>query len=206
MLVRGVLVAAVLCALAGAATVFEAASTTANALNMIASARASQSPVVQRQILTRAETSLRDSWARPTLWHAGAAEALSGAYLLHAQINSDPRLYTQSALWAETSLRRAPVQPHAWTRLALLSDGGYPNQLCDVAECLTRSWQVAAITDPETDCARLQLAHRHHLLLAEDPRIAAFLRSNVSRPRAAQCLSFLEPGSLYDAMMDAAAH
>ncbi|MCC6789914.1 MAG: hypothetical protein IT547_18965 [Hyphomonadaceae bacterium] len=204
MLVRALLVMLVLCALISAALVFEAASKTASALDMIRSAKASQSPVVQSQILLRAETSLRESWARPTLWHAGAAEALSGAYMLDAEIRSDPQLYAESARWAEISLRRAPVQPHAWTRLALLSDAGYPNSLCDIAECLTKSWQAAAITDPETDCARLQLAHRHDLLLPQDPRISTYLRSGVSRRQAAQCLSFLEPDVLYDALMDTA--
>lgn len=205
MIVRVLLGIVALCAFAGAAAIFEAASKTANALDMINSARASQSAVVQSQILARAEASLIGSWARPTLWHAGAAEALSGAYLLDAEIKSDPALYAESARWAEASLRRAPVQPHAWTRLALLSDAGYPNPLCDVAECLAKSWQVAAITDPETDCVRLELAHRHHLLLPQDPRISAFLRSGVSRRQAAQCLSFLEPDALYQAMMEAAA-
>lgn len=193
-----------LCALVGAALVFEAASKTANALEMIASARASQSAVVQSQILLRAQTSLRQSWARPTLWHAGAAEALSGVYMLDAEIESDPQLYAESARWAEVSLRRAPVQPHAWTRLALLSEAGYPNALCDTAECLTKSWQVAAITDPETDCVRLQLAHRLHLLLPQDARLSTYLHSGVSRRQAAQCLSFLEPEALYEALMDGA--
>lgn len=204
MLIRALLSALILCAAAGAALVFEAASKTAGALTMIASARESQSSVVQGRILARAETSLRDSWARPTLWHAGAAEALSGVYLLDAQIKSDPRLYAQSAHWAQVAVQRAPVQPHAWTRLALLADAGYPNALCDPADCLTKSWQVAAISDPETDCVRLQLAHRHNLLLRRDPRIDAFLRSGVSRRQAAQCLSFLDPAELYALMMDAA--
>ena len=205
MLIRALLVALVLCAAAGAMLIFEAASKTAGALTMIASARASQSDVVQGQILARAQTSLRDSWARPTLWHAGAAEALSGVYLMDAEIKSDPRLDAESAHWAEVAVRRAPVQPHAWTRLALLADAGYPNEVCDLADCLTKSWQVAAITDPETDCARLQLAHRHNLLLPRDARIHAFLRSGVSRRQAAQCLSFLDPTELYALMMDAAA-
>ncbi|MEZ5960631.1 MAG: hypothetical protein R3C30_09435 [Hyphomonadaceae bacterium] len=205
MLVRALSTVALVCATLGAAIVFEAASKTAGALDMIVSAKASQSPVVQGQLLARAEASLRDSWAHPTLWHAGAAEALSGVYLLDAQITSDPQLYAESVRWAEASIRRAPVQPHAWTRLALLSDAGYPNTLCDVADCLTNSWHVAAMMDPETECLRLQLAHRHQLLLPRDPRIGAFLRSGVSRRRAAQCLSFLPPQDLYELMMDAAA-
>lgn len=204
MLIRVLLIAALLCAGAAAALVFEAASRTAGALSMIASAKASQSSVVQGQILARAEASLRDSWARPVLWHAGAAEALSGVYLLDAQIKSDPRLYAESAHWAQVAVQRAPVQPHAWTRLALLADAGYPNEVCDIAECLTKSWQVAAISDPETDCLRLELAHRHNLLLPRDPRIQAFLRSGATRRQAAQCLSFLDPGELYLLMMDAA--
>jgi hypothetical protein len=204
MLIRALLIALVLCAAGGAVLVFEAASKTAGALTMIASARASQSGVVQGRILARAEASLRDSWARPVLWHAGAAEALSGVYLLNAQLKSEPRLYAESAHWAEVAVRRAPVQPHAWTRLALLADAGYPNEVCDIAECLTKSWRVAAISDPETDCLRLELAHRHNLLLPRDARIHAFLRSGVSRRQAAQCLSFLDPGELYALMMDAA--
>ncbi len=204
MILRLILFALVAICLVGAAIVFEAASRTALALQMIASASESESTAVRARLLDRAEASLRISWARPADWHAGAAEALSGILLLKAEAENDPALYAQSADWAVRTLRLAPVQPHAWIRLALLAERGYPNPLCDVVTCLTKSWQVATMIDPETACVRLQLAYRAGMLTQDDPRIDAYLSSGVSQRHAARCLNFLAPNDLFEVLARAA--
>jgi hypothetical protein len=200
MLVRLIFFAVAAICITGAAFVFEAASKTALALEMAANARASESGAVRDQLLQRAEASLRSSWAAPLDWHAGAAEAMSGILILRAEAQDDRALYAQSAAWAAHTVRLAPVQPHAWFRLALLAERGHANLICDAATCLENSWRSAAMTDPETACARLQLAHRLGLLSADDPRIDAYLRLRAPRRAVAQCLNFLTPEALFEAL------
>lgn len=204
MILRLILFAFVAICLAGAAIVFEAASRTALALQMVASASESESAPVRTRLLDRAEASLRTSWARPAEWHAGATEALSGILLLKAEVENDPALYSQSADWAVRTVRLAPVQPHAWTRLAVLAERGHPNPLCDVAACLTKSWRTATMIDPETACVRLQLSYRAGMLTRNDPRIDAYLSSGVTPRDAARCLNFLAPNDLFEVLARAA--
>ncbi len=200
MVLRLILFAFVASCFAGAAFVFEAASRTALTLNMVASAGESESTIVRDRLLSRAETELRTSWARSIEWHAGAIEALSGILLLKAETAGENRLYAESADMAVRTLRLAPVQPHAWTRLALLAERGHPNPLCDLAACLTNSWQIAPMIDPETACLRLQLSYRAQILAANDARIDAYIGSGVSRRVAARCLNFLAPADLFEVL------
>lgn len=200
MVLRLIIFACVASCFAGAALVFEAASRTALALNIVASAQESESGIVRDQLLNRAETELRSSWARPLEWHAGAVEVLSGTLLLKAEAHHQDQFYAESAELAVRALRLAPVQPHAWTRLALLAERGHPNRLCDFAACLAKSWQVAPMLDPETACLRLQMSNRAHMLAADDARIDAYIGSGVSRRVAARCLTFLAPHDLFEAL------
>lgn len=200
MVLRLVTFAIVAISLIGAAFVFEAASRTALALQMASSAGESESQEVKARLLERADASLRASWARPLAWHAGATEALSGILLLRAETTNDPAVFDESADWAARTVRLAPVQPHAWTRLALLTERGHPNPICDVVACLTKSWQVAPMIDPQTACVRLQLAHRAAMLVRNDARIDAYLASGVPSADAARCLNFLQPGELFETL------
>lgn len=200
MVLRPITFAIVAISLVCAAVVFEAASRTSLALRMAASAGESQSLEVRTRLLERADASLRASWARPLAWHAGATEALSGILLLRAETTNDPAVFAESADWAARTVRLAPVQPHAWTRLALLAERGHPNPICDVVACLTKSWQVAPMIDPQTACVRLQLAHRAAMLTRDDARIDAYLASGVSSSEAARCLNFLAPSDLFETL------
>lgn len=185
------------------ALVFEAASRTAIAVELIERARVASSPQVARQLLGRAETGITQSWARPALWHAGASEALSGAYLLHGQAEADERLLRESARWAAHAVRLAPVQPNAWIRLALLAEAGQPNPVCTAAACLEKAWQSAPVLSGESACARMRLTHRLGQLSEDDLRLVAFVRTARSPREAARCLSFLAPEQLYEVLMAA---
>lgn len=200
MILRPILFAFVAICLIGAAIVFEAASATSLALDAAAKARDSESTVVRQRLLLRGQTLVAESWARPALWHAGAAEALSGIYFLQAQETHDAALFQQSVASASQAVRLGPVQPHAWTRLALLAEAGHPNTVCNIDACLAQSWATARMIDPETACMRLHLAHRRGQLHADDPRIDDYLRSGVSRRMASACLSFLPGDQLFNAL------
>lgn len=200
MMLRPILFAFIGICLLGSAIVFEAASATSLAIDAAAKARDSESAVVRERLLVRGQTLITESWVRPVLWHAGAAEALSGIYFLRAQETNDAALFQQSVASASQAIRLGPVQPHAWTRLALLAEAGHPNAVCDVDVCLAQSWATARMIDPETACARLQLAHRRGQLRADDSRIDDYLRSGVSRRAASACLSFLPGDQLFDAL------
>jgi hypothetical protein len=203
MLTKSLFLIVTLALFAFAATIFEAASATSIALNAISAAQTSDSDPVRQRLLDHAERTLRSSWARPLEWHAGATEALSAAYQLDGQLRGDPNLLTQSAFWAEKTVRLAPVQPHAWTRLAILAEQGHANTVCTLEVCLAKSWQTAPMIDPATGCARLQVAFRRNLLAADDPRIDAYLKSGPSRREAVQCLSFLPAGTVFQTMLRA---
>lgn len=188
-------------AFAGALLVFEAASRTHLALAMTEDALASGSPNVRAQLLERAETSLRSSWAQPLSWHAGAAEALSGILFVKAQAGDESARLAESAAWAVKAIELAPVQPHAWTRLAALALEGHPNRLCDASTCLAQSYALAAMTDAETECARLRIAHQLGELNSADPRLDIYMSApGVSRHVAASCLNFLAPEELFEVL------
>src|SRR5262249_10333090 len=129
MWLKAVLVVASLALLGFAATIFEAASVTARAFQDIAAAEINTAEPVQAQLLRRAENAILLSWARPTAWHAGATEALSAAYFIDGQTHNDARALHLSAFWAGRAVELSPVQPHAWTRLALLAELGHANRL-----------------------------------------------------------------------------
>ncbi|MDZ4690058.1 hypothetical protein [Terricaulis sp.] len=195
LLVLGFGVLAGFCAIA-----FEASAQTSVALELIERARVSTSQRVQTQLLTRAEHTLQNSWARPVLWHAGASEALSGAYYAHGLVAQDTALLRQSANWAENTVRLAPVQPHAWIRLAALDEGGIANSLCRVTECLAHAWRVAPLLNGAGGCERLRIAYRVGALTSADARIDAYVQTHPRRIAAA-CLDFLPPAELYEALM-----
>jgi hypothetical protein len=201
MVLKSVIVAVTLALLCFTAAIFEAASVTAQALTDIASAQINTAPSVQVQLLQRAENSILSDWTHPTTWHAGAAEALSAAYLLDGDAQNSPALLDRSAFWAAQTVRMSPIQPNAWTRLALLAERGHVNRVCTVEECLARSWAAAPVTDPQTGCVRLQLAQRRGLLVRQDRRIDDYLASGPQIEDAARCLSFLPPSEVFQAIM-----
>ncbi len=191
-------------ALAFSACVFEAASKTRGALELIASARAVEEPL-HAQMLSGAAQSIEQSWARPALWRADAAEALSAIYALQAQAASGDRaLYQRSVEQAAMAVRLAPVQPQAWARLAAFAQMGLPNVPCKVAACLAMSWRAAKMTDPQTGCARLQIADAAGLLSpGRDERIVWYVRSGVGREDIARCLTFLPPPARFQYLLEA---
>jgi hypothetical protein len=187
--------------------VFDAASNTSLALGLATSARATQSAVIREHLLNSAENALENAWSQPAAWHAGASEALSGIYFYRGAAANDPALLDRSVKWAEKTVTLAPVQPHAWARLAALSEAGHRNPLCDVRGCLDNSWMTGPMIDPETACERLQLAHQQGLLLDNDPRIESYVRSGVQSRQAAQCLaSFMSSDQLFRALLLRARH
>lgn len=200
MIIRFILLTFTLVALAASAFIFEAASATSLALDTAAKARLSDSAVVRQRLLTRAEHLIGESWAEPERWHAGAAEALSGIYLMQAQENNESSLFEQSAALASLAVQLAPVQPHAWTRLALLAELGHMNSACDIDACLAHAWATARMIDPETACTRLRLTYRRSPFTGDDPRIDDYLRSGVSRRTAGACLAFLPGDQLFAAL------
>lgn len=201
MVLRLVIFALSAIAFVGAAFVFEAASRTHLALAMTENALASASPNVRAQLLERAEASLQTSWARPLAWHAGATEAFSGILFLQAQTSGEPVQFAESAHWAVKAIQLSPVQPHAWTRLAALALNGHQNTLCDASACLAHSYAIAAMTDPDTECTRLRIAHQLGELRSNDPRLDVYMMArSVSRRVAANCLNFLAPEELFEVL------
>jgi len=201
--VKSLFIAVALALAAFSALIFEAASSTALALNDIDAAQASQAPNVRAMLLDRAAETLLQSWAEPTRWHGGATEALSAAYFLEGRANHDPALLAASARYAEITVRLGPVSPHAWVRLAALAELGAPNSLCSLRDCLAMSWRVARMIDPDTGCERLGLAWRHNLLTPNDRRIDDYLQSKPARDEAIRCLAFLPAGELFARVLDA---
>lgn len=197
MIVRVVVVAASLLGMIAACCVFDAASRTALALRSLDAARAAQSDAVRVRLLDQAETLILSAWSGAAHWHAGANEALSGILFERATLAGDAGDYAASAHWAQTALQRAPVQPHALIRLALMAETGRANAMCNARACLERSWALAAMLEPDNACTRLRTAHRLGALTQHDPRLDDYMRSGVSRRAAAQCLVFLEPNALY---------
>lgn len=200
MIVRFILLTFTVLALVASSLIFEAASATSLALNTLVTAQASDSPVVRQRLLARAERFITESWADPEHWHAGAAEALSGIYLTQAQGNNASAMFERSAILASRAVRLAPIQPHAWTRLALLAELGHVTSVCDIDACLAHAWATARMIDPETACTRLRLTYGRGQLTGDDPRIDDYLRSGVSRRAAGACLAFLPGDQLFAAL------
>jgi len=200
MMTRFILLIFALLGLVASSFIFEGASATSLALDTAAKAQASDSAVVRQRLLARAEHIITESWVEPERWHAGAAEALSGIYLRQTQENSDSALFERSVALASHAVRLAPVQPHAWTRLALLAELGHTNSACAIDTCLVHAWTTARMIDPETACTRLRLTHNRGQLTGDDPRIDDYLRSGISRRAASDCLVFLPGDQLFAAL------
>jgi hypothetical protein len=184
-------------ALVGAAFVFDAASKTALAIAVADSARRAPSPAARARYVDQAERDFGAGLAFAAHWHAGAAEALSGLALIRASAEGDVARLKQSAAWAEQAVAEAPVQPHSWARLAVLTELGLSSRACITEQCLTNSWRTGPMIGGETGCSRLRLANRLQKLSASDRRIALYLASGVSNEEAASCLSFLAPDELF---------
>ncbi|MGD9965188.1 MAG: hypothetical protein AB7T59_01575 [Hyphomonadaceae bacterium] len=200
MIARFTLLVFALIGLIASSFIFEGAFATSLALDTAAKARASDSSVVRQRLLARAEHVITESWAEPEHWHAGAAEALSGIYLMQTQENNEPALFERSAALASHAVRLAPVQPHAWTRLALLAELGHTNSVCAIDACLGNAWTTARMIDPDTACTRLRLTYGRGQLTGDDARIDDYLRSGVYRRTAAECLVFLPGDQLFAAL------
>jgi hypothetical protein len=202
--VRVLFALVVIAGIAGAAAIFEAASQTKIALEASDNAAAATTPAVRGRILQAGIAGLETSWARPLVWHAGANEALSALYAQYGDSrNGDVALYDESVAAAARAVALAPVQPHAWTRLAGFAAMGRPHVPCGVEECLERSWRSAKMVDSTTACARLRLAHKANLLREPgDERIAWYLKSNATDEEVGRCLDFLAPGELFHLLLN----
>lgn len=203
-MLRFVLLLVLFAALTLSALVFEAASKTRIALDQIAASHAMDGPLRQ-QILAQAAAGIEESWARPAEWHAGAADALSAIYAFQAEAaGGDRELFARSIAAASRAVALAPLQPHAWTRLAAFAQMGLPDVPCSVAECLDMSWRAARMTDPRTACIRLRIAHAEGLLAGpDDIRIAWYAQSGAGPTEIAQCLDFLPTRDVFRQLLDA---
>jgi hypothetical protein len=157
------------------------------------------------EMLTRAAAEVEQSWARPAEWHAGAAEALSAVYALKAEAaGGDRELFARSIAAAKRAVSLAPVQPQTWARLAAFAQMGLPDVPCSVAQCLDMSWRSARMTDPQTACIRLRIAHAEGLLTGpDDPRVVWYVQSGVGPAEIARCLDFMPTEALFRHMLDA---
>jgi hypothetical protein len=187
------------------ALVFEAASKTAIAQAAIRAAPSLEGMDSRDETLARAVQDMETSWAEPAEWHAGAADALSALYALQAEAaGGDRALYAKSIAAASRAVTLAPVQPHAWTRLAAFAQMGLPDVPCSVGECLDMSWRAARMTDPQTACARLRIAHAEGLLTdPNDLRIKWYVQSGAPPTEIARCLDFLSSEPLFQSLLEA---
>ena len=192
-------------ALALSAVAFEAAEKTEIAIDLIRASHAMEPPSLRAQVLAQAADQIEASWAQPAQWHAGAAETLSAIYALQGEAaHGDNALYAKSIAAASHAVALAPVQPQAWARLAAFAQMGLPGVPCSVATCLDMSWRSARMTDPETACIRLRIAHAEGLLIdPNDARIAWYVRSGVAPQEMAQCLDFLPTNTVFRLLINA---
>lgn len=192
-MLRFILIWPVLGALVLSLATFEGASQTDDAFAII-EASLPLAPPLREAALAQASARLEQSWARPVLWNARAAEALSHIYALRAEASGQRALLAQSVIAARTALRLSPVQPQTWTRLAKLALLHAPGVPCTAQRCLELSWKAAPIADPATDCARLRLWVEAGLPVAQiRHRISTYARAEESLGAVEHCLSFLPP-------------
>jgi hypothetical protein len=187
------------------ALVFEAASKTQDARNLLAASDALQGSPLRAQMLSRAANVIETSWAQPAQWHAGAAEALSSVYALQAEASGgDSVFFSKSIAAATRAVALAPVQPQAWARLAAFAQMDLPDVPCSVGACLAMSWRSARMTDPQTACVRLRIAHAEGLLNGpNDERITWYVRSGAGAEDIARCLDFLPRDALFRRLIEA---
>ncbi len=182
---------------------FEAASQTVSATEVALVSRQASSPALQEQMLSGAAARMQSSWARPALWHAGAAEALSAIYALRGNAAGGARAhYMLSMRLAHRATLIAPAQPRAWARLGEFALMGLPGVPCAAQECILNSWRAAPLLDVETDCARFRVAHASGVqeqLLSK--HIDWRLRTNLGADQAARCLDFLSQEEIFQIRM-----
>lgn len=200
---RFALAGAALLGAAFSAAVFEAAASTQAALELARSARTLPVGQARAQVLSRARETLEQSWARATLWHAGALEALSWIEALSGENEPLNRSYlSASARAAVRGLEAAPVQPIGWMRLAALAHAGETNPLCEERACVTLSFASAPMLEPVLACERLRIAQAAGFPLDIDHEaVSSYLATRPDAAAAAACLWFLSPDERFDALM-----
>lgn len=190
-------------ALVFTAAVFDAAATTRTALDLGRAAQLLPRGSGRAEVLDRATQVLETSWSRALSWHAGALEALSWIEALRADNDaSDRAALARSRGAAERSLRRAPVQPLVWVRLAALAQAGEASQLCDVQTCVEQSYASGPMLEPALACERLHIARRAGLdgeLMRE--AVDAYLAARPAARDAAACLWFLDADERFEALL-----
>lgn len=187
---------------AGAALVHEAAGVTQRSVERAAAALQGDTPEFAIAGLDSSLGELERSWARPLDWHAGAGEAKSWMLAQRAALTGEPpATVAASAQAAAASLARAPVQPGAWVRLAALVDAGAPGDVCDVRECLNRSWSAAQMADAPVACSRLRIAYENGFLRRDDVRIAWVAQSDYWGSVMRSCFAFMRPADMFRALM-----
>lgn len=184
--------------------VFNAAAATQNALTLAESARGAGPSPARAAALVRAEATLSQAWSRPLTWHAGALEAQSWIAALRAEAANDPQALAQSAQAAARGVTLAPVQAHAWMRLAALDARAIPNSQCDAAGCLDQSWSAAPMAEPETACARIGLTRSLGVSFeVGDQRLRDYAASGPEPSAMADCLAGLPPEALFPLLLEA---
>lgn len=201
-MLRFLVILPVLGALVLSLAAFEGAAQAENAFAVLEASLALDPPL-REPALARATARVEQSWARPMLWNARTAEALSAIYALRAETSGDSALLAESVRAARRAVRLSPVQPRTWTRLAKLALVGAPGVPCTVEECLRISWLAAPLVDPETDCIRIRLWVEARLPIDSiRPHIRNLALSNYQRVGTGvdgleRCLSFLAPSERF---------
>ncbi|MGH6949327.1 MAG: hypothetical protein ACREH4_00490 [Vitreimonas sp.] len=191
-------------AILACAAVFEAATQTQAAVDVASTAQRTPSPQLRERILRGAATRLQSSWARPALWSADAAEALSAVEALRGNaVGGAAAHYAESMHWATRATKLGPAQARSWARLAEFSLMGVPGAPCEPHVCLERSWAAAPMSDAAFDCARLRLAYAAGGQAPSRERVAWYLRSGVGSDDAAACLTFLPRAEVLQLMLQA---
>lgn len=203
-MVKAMLLSLLAAAILACAAVFEAATQTQAAVDVASAAQQTPSPELRERILRGAATRLQSSWARPALWSADAAEALSAVEALrgNAAGGAAPH-YVESVRWAARATTLGPAQARSWARLAEFSLMGVPGAPCEPQVCLARSWTAAPMSDAAFDCARLRLAHAAAVSEPSRERIVWYLRSGVGSDDAVACLTFLPRTEVLQLMLHA---
>jgi hypothetical protein len=203
-MLRFLLIALGIAGVALCAMVFEAASATGKARELLTASAATVELPQRRAILTEAVARVNESWAQPTLWHAGAAEAASAVYAAQAGVENGDQVFLQRSVTAAArAVSLSPVQPRAWTRLAAFAQIGLPNVPCSVEQCLNMSWRAGPQTDTQTSCTRLRIAQAQGLLTGpDDERILWYLHSGVTPLEAARCLDFISSADLFSRLIE----
>jgi len=192
--------------------IFDAAATAQRALQLAQGAAALETPRAQQALLANADLLLKTSWSRPLDWHAGALETKSWTAALNARTQATrPSLLRESASAATSALRKAPIQPVAWMRLAAIDEMGASNPLCAAAVCLERSWRAGPLLPSALACDRIRIAHAAQFsFIAEgaqvDPRLDWYAAARPSPRSMMACLSFLSPESLFAVMLKLRSH